>query len=128
VREEPVRPPPPEDEQEGRKIYVTKAGQRYHLNQGCETLRGYRSYEKRACERCTEITQSVLTIDPNQSPPQSETELTFVYENENYHHKKCDRIRHTRRKGSKPICLVCESEERMLLWNRAAVQRGTGNN
>ena len=67
-------------------------------------------------------------INPNGSPPQSETELTFVYANENYHHKDCEVIRHTRRKGSKPICYVCESEERMLLWNRAAVQGGTGNN
>jgi len=67
-------------------------------------------------------------INPNGSPPQSETELTFVYADEHYHHKDCEVIRHTRRKGSKPICYVCESEERMFLWNRAAVQRGTGNN
>ena len=127
VREEPARPPPQEVAHEGRKIYVTKTGQKYHLNQRCETLRGYRSYEKRACERCTESMQEILMINPNGSPPQSETELTFVYANENYHHKDCEVIRHTRRKGSKPICYVCESEERMFLWNRATMQSGTGN-
>ena len=47
-REEPVQPPPPEVVQEGRKIYVTKTGIKYHLTQSCDTLKGYRSYEKRA--------------------------------------------------------------------------------
>jgi hypothetical protein len=127
VREEPVQPPPQEVAHEGRKIYVTKTGIKYHLNQRCDTLRGYRSYEKRACERCTERTQEILMINPNGSPPQSETELTFVYADEHYHHQDCEVIRHTRRKGSKPICYPCESEERMSLWNHATMRRGTGN-
>ena len=127
VREEPDRPPPQEVVHEGRKICVTKTGQKYHLNQRCETLRGYRSYEKKACERCIENTQRVLTIDPNRSPPQSETELIFMYGHGNYHHKDCEVVRNIRRKGKKPICYPCKSEERMFLWNQATMQRGTGN-
>ena len=126
-REEPVQPPPQEVVQEGRKIYVTKTGIKYHLNQRCDTLKGYRSYEKRACDRFSERTQEILNINPNGSPPQSETELMFVYADESYHHKDCEVIRHNRRKGNKPICYPCESQERMFLWNPEARQRGTGN-
>ena len=128
VREEPVLPPPQEVVNEARMIYVTKSGEKYHLSHGCDTLRGYRSYERKVCERCRESAQRVLTIDPNRSPPQKETEITFVYGDEVYHRKDCERIRHTRRKGSRPICYVCEGEERMVLWNREAVRRGTGDN
>jgi hypothetical protein len=123
--EEPIQPTP-EVVQEGRKIYVTKTGIKYHLTQSCDTLKGYRSYEKRACERCSERTQEILNINPNGSPPQSETELMFVYADESYHHKDCEVIRHNRRKGSKPICYPCESQERMFLWNPEARRRGTG--
>ena len=38
VREEPVPPPPQEIQDEGRKIYVTKSGGKYHLSQGWEHL------------------------------------------------------------------------------------------
>ena len=100
---------------EGREIYVTKSGEKYHLNQRCEKLKGYRSYERKACVECQSRTEGILTVDPNISPPQKQTELTFVYEDELYHHEDCGRITHTRRKGNRPICLVCESEERMLL-------------
>ena len=51
VREEPL-PPPQEAEYEGRKIYVTKSGEKYNLNRRCDTLKGYRSYERKACEVC----------------------------------------------------------------------------
>jgi len=123
--EEPVQPPP-EVVQEGRKIYITKTGIKYHLSQGCDNLRGYRSYERKSCEQCVERTRDILDINPNQSPPQAETELTFAAD-DCYHHKDCEVIRHNRRKGTKPICYPCESEERMFLWNPEARGRGTGN-
>ena len=56
VREEPL-PPPQEAEDEERKIYVTKSGEKYHLNRRCDSLKGYRSYERKACEICKERTQ-----------------------------------------------------------------------
>ena len=126
IEREEQEQPPPEVVREGRKIYITKTGIKYHLTQGCDNLKGYRSYERRACERCSERTQEILDINPNGSPPQSETELTFVYAAECYHHKDCEVIRHNRRKGSKPICYPCESEERMFLWSPEARGRGTG--
>ena len=116
VREESVPPQQQEVPDEGRKMYVTKSGEKYHLSQGCDTLRGYRSYERKACEVCKQRTEQILTISTYGSPPQSETELTFVHENEVYHDKDCVRMRTTRRKQSRPICLVCESEERTLLY------------
>jgi hypothetical protein len=115
--------PPPEVVQEGRKIYITKTGIKYHLNQRCDKLKGYRSYERKSCERCVERTRDILDINPNQSPPQEETELTFAAD-EYYHHKDCEVIRHNRRRGTKPICFPCESEERMFLWNPEARERG----
>ena len=96
---------------------------KYHLSQGCDTLRGCRSYERKACEVCKQRTEQILTISTYGSPPQSETELTFVHENEVYHDKDCVRMRNTRRKGSRPICLVCESEERTLLYARNRTHR-----
>ena len=127
VREEPVPPPPQEVADEGRKIYVTKSGEKYHLSQGCDTLRGYRSYERKACEVCKQRTEQILTISTYGSPPQRETELTFVHENELYHDKDCVRMRHIRRKGNRPIFLACESEERTLLYARNRAQTGRGN-
>ena len=123
VREE-HEPPPQEIQDEGRKIYMTKSGEKYHLSQGCDTLREYRSYERKACEVCRQRTEQILTISTYGSPPQSETELTFVHENEVYHDKDCVRMRNTRRKGSRPICLVCESEERTLLYASNRAQTG----
>jgi hypothetical protein len=40
-REEPT-PPIIQQGAEGRRVYVTKAGEKYHLNRGCDSLRGYR--------------------------------------------------------------------------------------
>jgi hypothetical protein len=87
VREEHVPPPTQEVLGEGRKIYVTKSGEKYHLSQGCETLRGYRSYERKACEVCRQRTEQIRTISIYGSPNQRETELMFVQDNELYHDK-----------------------------------------
>ena len=62
IRDEPI-PPSQEGEEEGRKIYVTKSGEKYHLNRRCESLKGYRSYDRKACEICKERTQRILTLN-----------------------------------------------------------------
>ena len=126
IRDEPI-PPTQEAEDEGRKIYVTKSGEKYHLSQGCKTLRGHRSYERKACETCRERSQRILTISAYGSPNQKETEIMFVRDNELYHDKECTRMRSIRRKGTRPICLACESEERTLLYARNRTQAGRGN-
>jgi hypothetical protein len=117
VRGEPL-PTPQEIQDEGRKIYVTKSGEKYHLSQGRKTLRGYRSYERKACEVCKERTQRTLTFNPNGRRPQSATELGFIHENEEYHDEGCTRLTSQRRKGKRPICKICEDEEFTLLWAR----------
>jgi hypothetical protein len=53
-----------EEDQEGRKIFVTKSGEKHHLNRGCDSLKGYRSYERRACEICKERRQRILPLNP----------------------------------------------------------------
>ena len=113
-------PPLPQQEiqDEGRKIYVTKSGEKYHLSRRCDTLKAYRSYERRACEFCKERTRQILTLNPNGRQSQSESELTFIHENEEYHHQGCTRLQGYRRKGTRPICKVCEDEELTLLWAR----------
>jgi len=79
ITEEPIPPTPPVDE--GRTIYVTKAGEKCHLKR-CDSLTGHRSYERRACKICRERTQQILTLNPNARQSRSESELTFVHENE----------------------------------------------
>ena len=97
-----IQNPIQEGEEEKRKIYVTKAGEKYHLNRGCDPLRGYRSYERKACEVCKERTQRTLTFNPNGRRPQSETELGFIHENEEYHDEGRTRWTSQRRKGKRP--------------------------
>lgn len=126
MRDKHVPPQPQEIQDEGRKIYVTKSSEKYHLSQGCETPRGYRSYERKACEICRERSQRILTISTYASPNQRETELIFAQENEFYHYKECTRMRSIRRKETRPICLVCESEEGLSCMQGTGPQHKEG--
>ena len=121
VRED-HEPPPPQEIQD-----KTKSSEKYHPSQGCETLRGYRSYERKACEVCRRRTEQILTISIYGSPNQRETELMLIQDNEEHHDKECVRLRTIRRKGTRPICLACEGEERTLLYARNRAQTGRGN-
>ena len=103
---------------------MTKAGEKYHLNRGRDSLRGYRSYGRKACEVCKERTQRTLTFNPNGRRPQSETELGFIYENEEYHDEGCTRWTSQRRKGKRPVRKVCEDEELTFLWARNRTPTG----
>ena len=100
IRDEQI-PPIQVGEEEGWKIYVTKSGERYHLNRRCDSFKGNRSYERKACEICKERTQRILTLDSYESRSQSESELTFMEENEDYHDAGWIRLRSLRRKGKK---------------------------
>jgi len=57
------------EEEVGRKIFVTKSGEKYHLDRRCRTLRGYRSYEKEPCTSCKESPQRVLIFNQSQPTP-----------------------------------------------------------
>ena len=99
----------------GRKLYVTTYGEKYHLNRRCQGLKGYRAYEKEAGYCCLQDSQRVLVFNQSQPTPQSDTELSFN-STEFYHHKGCTQFYGSRR--SRPVCIFCEDEERVLNYAR----------
>ena len=127
TEEQDTEPPsqlPQQEEDVSRKLYVTKAGEKYHLKSSCDTLRGRRSYERKACEACKEQSQRILTLNPNGRQAQSASQLGFINDNEEYHHEERQRWKSHRRKGKRPICLACENEELTLLWARNRTPTG----
>ena len=119
TREEPseepqVNPTSEEEEREGRKVYITKAAEKYHLSQGCKS-----SYERKACNNCQERTTQTLTFNEGAPRTQSRTLIGFIKHEELYHDESCIRYRNQRRNmEQRPVCKVCEDEERTTLWAR----------
>ena len=95
----------------GRKLYVTRYGEKYHLNRRCQGLQNYYAHEREAGDCCLENSQRVLAFNQRQPTPQSETELSFGH-TEFYHHKGCTQFYGSRR--NRPVCIFCEDEERVL--------------
>ena len=98
---------------------MTKGGEKYHLDQGRNTFKGYTSYGKTPCNFCKDRTKQILVFRVSQPTPQSETELAFVRDNDEYHHEGCLHWRNHRRfKGTRPVRKVCKDEERLMIYAR----------
>ena len=109
---------PTQEEEVVNRMYVTKAGEKYHLNRGRRALKGYSSFEKRPCRfvhQSREQTKRILVFNQSQPTPQEETELAFA-DNDEYHHKDC--LRWRTKVKIRPVCVVCEDEERALNYAR----------
>lgn len=64
--EEPAANHTTDEDREGSAVYITKAGEKYNLNQGCNSLRGYRSYQRKTCNKFQERTKQILTLNEAQ--------------------------------------------------------------
>jgi hypothetical protein len=117
-REQPTTPPEGQEVPEGRRIYVTKYGEKYHLNSRCTSILNYQKFEKIPCYQCRERAEDQVSINRNGTMSTSESEVGFVKGTEVYHHIECDRYLYGRVRSKRSMCKICEDEERLLVWAR----------
>ena len=69
--------------QEGRKLYATKLGEKYHLYKFCKGFNGNANFEWNACATCKSKTEKVLDLSNSGSSSSTEaraTDDTLVFE------------------------------------------------
>ena len=122
---------PPPVPQEGRKLYATKYGEKYHFEQFCKGFNGNQSFEWKSCMTCKPRTKKILDLSDSGSSSSTEVRetgdtLVFEVRGPDYHAEDCT-VRRTLAKGNtdkKTVCHFCAKEERMLIWarNRASTR------
>ena len=75
--EPPNQPEEQKETEEGRKLYATKYGAKYHFERTCEHLKGYLNFEKKACRMCLQTIKEILTLSASSGSTQSHTMLGF---------------------------------------------------
>ena len=118
----PTQPEGPEEQQEGRKLCVTKYRKKYHFEKTRDGLKGYQNFERKACTLCQQRTKEILTLSAS-----SGSRLGFQSSSEEHHAEECLVYRNDRRsKTKRMICKICEREEITLIWvrNRESPRRG----
>ena len=125
VDQNPPRPAEsPEEQQEGRKLYVTKCGEKYHFEKTCNGLNGYQSFKKKARRMCRQRTEEILTLSACSGSVQSQTTLGFQMSKDEYHAEECLVYRNDKRsKDERMICMICD---RTIIWarNRESARKG----
>jgi hypothetical protein len=117
-------PQPPEEQQEGRKLYATKYGEKYHLDKDCKGFNGHRNFEWKPCEVCKGRTQRILDLSGSGSSSSTDTgakgELVFGLDFTHYHDEGCAERKKLKRGtfDRKNLCILCEKDERLLIWAR----------
>jgi hypothetical protein len=122
-----VEPPPqqPEAQPEGRKLYATKFGEKYHFDEQCKGFNGNQNFEWRPCEACTERTQRIIDMSRSGSSSSTDTgagrELVFSLDFTYYHEGECTAKKTQNKRGAldkKTMCLLWAKEEGILIWAR----------
>ena len=118
--------------QEGRKLYATKFGEKYHFDKFCKGFNGRPNLEWKSCMTCKAKTEGILDLSNSGSSGSREVRATgdtlvFDLKGSDYHAEDCT-VRRTLAKGNtdkKTMCHFCAKEERMLIWarNRASPVR-----
>ena len=114
--------------QEGRKLYATKFGEKYHFDKFCKGFNGNANFEWKACATCKSKTEKVLDLSESGSSSSTEARVTddtlgFEVRGSDYHVEDCT-VSRTLAKGSKDkktMRQLCGKEERLLLWARNRV-------
>ena len=117
-REEPPTPPQGQEVPEGRRIFVTRYGEKYHLNSRCSSILNYQRFEKIPCNQCRERAEDQVSINRNGRMSNAESEVGFVKGTEVYHHIGCTTYLGGRVRDKRTMCKFCEDEERLLVWAR----------
>ena len=115
-------PPQP---QEGRKLYATKYGDKYHFDKECDGFNGHRNFEWKSCMICKGQTQRILDLSNSGSSSSTDTgakseELVFDLNFTDYHVEECTERKKLRRgmTDKKTMCYLGAKEERLLIWAR----------
>ena len=116
-------PPKP---QEGRKLYATKYGEKYHFDKHCKGFNGHPNFEWKSCMICKGQTERILDLSNSGSSSSTEAratndEVVFDLNFTDYHVEECTE-RKKLRKGmtdKKTMCHICAKEERLLIWARS---------
>ena len=66
-------PPPP---QEGRKLYATKYGEKYHFDKHCKGFNGHQNFEWKSCVICNGQTERILDLSNSGSSSSTEARAT----------------------------------------------------
>jgi len=122
-----VEPPTPQSEAqpEGRKLYATKFGEKYHFDKECKGFNGHQNFEWKPCEACKERTQQIIDMSRSGSSSSTDTgvgrELVFSRDFTYYHEGECTVKRTQNKRGAfdkRTLCLLCAREEGILVWAR----------
>ena len=122
-----VEPPPqqPEAQPEGRKLYATKFGEKYHFDKECKGFNGHQNFEWKPCEACKGRTQQIINMSRSGSSSSTDTgakrELVFSLDFTYYHEGECTEKKTHHRGGAfhkKTMCFLCAKEEGLLVWAR----------
>ena len=126
VKEDPSTGPrdPPEDpplpQTEGRKLYTTRCGERYHFDANCKGLNGQPNFAKNPCLRCRQRTENILeaTIGSASSSRVPNNEIGFEDDGSSYHDPNCVAFQRYKAKDKRTICYYCLNDERLLQYAR----------
>ena len=123
-------PPVP---QEGRKLYATKFGEKYHFDRFCKGFNGNQSFEWKSCMTCKPKTERILDLSDSGSSSSTDARvkddsLWFEVRGPEYHAKDCTVCQALTRGSTdkKTVCHICakNENERESIWakNRASTQ------
>ena len=84
----------PQVPQEGRKLYATKYGEKYHFDKFCKGFNGNVNLEWKACATCKSKTEKVLDLSESGSSSSTEGRvaddtLGFELRGSDYHVEDC---------------------------------------
>ena len=119
LNEEPPKP------QEGRKLYATKFGEKYHFDKNCKGFNGRPNFEWKSCMICKGQTERILDLSNSGSSSSTEVRATddtlvFDLKGSDYHAEDCTERKKLARGSTdkKTMCQLCAREERFLVWAR----------
>ena len=117
---DPPNDPPLPLYPEGRKLYATRFGEKYHYKTDCKGFNGNSNFEKTLCQRCKERTKQILeeVIGSSSSSHMPNSDLGFEVPGRHYHEQNCAVYQSYKGKDKKTICYICLNEERMMTCAR----------
>jgi hypothetical protein len=126
VKEDPTTGPrdPPEDPPlphlNGRRLYGTRYGEKYHFSTDCKGLNGQPNFGKNPCQRCQQRTKQILVavIGSASSSNMPSSETGFEVHGSSYHETNCVAFQRYKAKDKKAICYYCLNYERLLEYAR----------
>ena len=114
MKEEDRRP------QEGRKLYATSFGEKYHFLSFCKGFNRISNFEWPSCSTCSTKTEGILDLSKSKGSSSTDTRvqddtLEFERRGSDFHSQDCT-VRKALPEGDideKTMCQLCAREERI---------------